>query len=573
MPLVSGNRQITISKLPTGVAIGAYRIYPLDPNLINGATYRVWGDTMQLIPLCRLWRSQEHSQTGYIWGNGGEGDFNLNYHVQPTYQYVGPGWEDWTSRSNETMRRLLLGLPLPSSPTYDRAVYNLLNGQVGSNADAPGIATASPNGSTALANGQRVIFSNQRVVQRYYCLPIITDSSGGLAQASVPFQSNSPSGSIFSQLADDHKVYSSTGRDVTGGGTLTGMGGTGALTWKANSTAVVAPGDRVYVVPGIVYPEGSGFPLGGVAEAIYLNASAINAANVRDAANDTDLAAYAAPANGEPYFAVVGRERAALHYIYKRITVSSSSLGIVTIPTDERGVIAFISGTGAPTGRQDLPVITGLANTSSYSLLIYYPPKAEESWQFQFRVPRYKGLGSSSNGGKITSVHSVGHTQGGGNGTFLADGALQYEAIALHLPRNTTPAAVDCYFANYRMNFANEGNIDESSVRWISLSPAPGLSLPAPGVEITVDAGNDAQSISQSRVLKDGSGRLLGCLKKPIQCQQVWQLVVGLGLVMANGDRRLLLITTCEGDRTQSSPVQFSSDAPGYAGIDMFRLW
>ena len=566
------DRTLTVDQSATGQAVGSYQLYPLDANLVSSATYTVIPDTLQLIPLLRVWRSQEHTQEGYIWGNGGEQDFDLDYHIQPSYRYVGSGWEDWESRAKETLRRLMLGKPLQDSESYDRAVYNLLNGQVGTNPDAPGVATASPNGATALANGQRVSFTNQAITQKTYCLPVVTVDAGGLAQASVPFQVNSPSGSFFSQDAEEHRVFTVTGRNVTNFGTLTGLGGTGALIWTANNTAIVTPGDRVYIVPGIFYPAGSGFPNAGQTETVYRDALPVAAANVREAAADDDLDAYITPANGEAFIVVMGRERAALHYIYKRITVTSSADGVVVIPNNERGVIAFISGTGAPSGRQDTPVLTGLSSNTSYDLLIYYPPPAVESWQFQLKVPRYKGSQESVDGALITSVCAVGHTQGGGNDTFLADGEMQYEAIAFRVPKNSTPQAIEHYQCNYRMNFTHEGAAEETSIRWIPLSPAAGYTLPKAGLTISATAANDAQGSAMPVTLGDGHSSL-GALKKSIQCQQVWQLVVGMGVLLPTGDRRLLVATTNEGTPSEASPVVFSSDAPGYTGIDTFKLW
>lgn len=574
LPSVGGKQTLNVAKSALGTALNAtLRVYPLDPNLVDSKAYNVLSDTVELIDLCRVWRVQNYTQAGYQWGRGAEKDFEAQYQVQPTYRYVGDGWDDWGARSRETIRRIFLGLPLIESPTYDRAVSNLINGQVGTNLDAPGLATASPNGSTALSNGQRVSYSNQAITQKTYCLPVATINAAGFAQASVPFQTNSPAGAYFSQNASDHKVYSAIGRDITADGTLLGLGGTGALIWTANSNAVAAPGDVVFVAPAIYYPAGSGFSYTGVIEKVYLNGTTLNAANVREASVN-NVEAYTDPAASENYIAVLGKERAALHYIYKKITVASGSGGTLVLPNSERGLIAFISGAGAPAGRIDKPVITGLTPSTNYSLLVYYPPAPTDNWQFQFRTARYAGTGEKAilNGAHIASTPAAfAHSQGGGNGVFLADGEYQYEAIAFRLPANSHPNAIKHYLCNYRMQFATEGDVGATSFREVWLNPAAGLALPKVGMKLATVDGVTAQGRGLAVTLQS-YGRTLGVKKLPIQCGQIYQLVVAC-LVVKDGERRLLLTTLNEANPLLPSDCQFSSDSPGFAGIDTFRIY
>ncbi|MBD2019363.1 hypothetical protein H6F43_04090 [Leptolyngbya sp. FACHB-36] len=576
MSSVSGKKALTVAKGNVGITLNTtLRIYPLDPNLTDAKTYFIVQDTLTLIDLCRVWRVQNFTQTGYMWGRGGEKQFETDFHIQPTYRYVGDGWEAWDSRSRETLRRIFLGLPLIESPSYDRAVQNLINGQVGVNLDAPGTAIASPNGSTALANGQRVSFTNQRIVQKTYCLPVQTIDASGFARATVPFQTNSPVGAKFSQDLADHKVYKANGVDVTLDGTITGLGGSGALVWTANSNAVVAVGDTVYVQPGISYPEGSGFALSGEIEKVYYNNGLVlNTANVREASVN-NLNAYTNPASGESFIAVLGKERAALHYIYQRLTIISSSAGVVTIPGTVNGAIAFISGPNAPTGRIDRPVIAGLAHSTNYSVLCYYPPKATDNWQFQLKTSRYAGTGERAllDGARVATLPiAIGHTQGGGNSTFLADGELQYEAISFRLPANTLSNAVKHVVANYRMQLAIEGDIGANSVRELPLSAASGLVLPRSGMTLAAPAASSAQSKGMAVKLANSAGQALGILKLPIQCAQVYQLVVAF-VVLKDGERRLCLITLNEGDTSAPSGCRFDSDSPHFAGVDTFALY
>ncbi len=567
------NKQFTVSKAVTGSALGSYRIYPLDSALASGAVHTVMTDSIELVDLCRVWRSQNFNQTGYVWGRNGETNITTEFHVQPSYRYVGPGWENLTERCQETLQRILSGASLPESPGRDYAVYNLINGQYGANLDNPGIATASPNGSTAIANDQRVSITNQAITQKTYCAAVVTVNSGGFAQGSVPFQVNSPTGSIFSQDESDHKVYTANGTDVTASGRLTGLGGNGALIWTANNAQVVAPGDTIYIVPGIFYPAGSGFPNSGTIDAVYVNGATINAANVRDGADD--LAAYAAPAAGDSYFVIVGRDRGAVHYVYERFSVTSDGSGVVRIPANTNGVIAFISGTNAPTGRIDRPVITGLNASTAYQILCYRPFKASETWQFRWNVPRYAGSGERTfiDGSTIASEPIfLGHTQGGGNSEFLAEGGLQYEPIAFRLPANTNGSAVPAYRANYKMQFQGEPDLGYTSIRMLDLHGATGLTAPLPGIRITAPAAILSQSKGIAARLLDSGGRTLGIRKLPIVCNQIYQLVSAF-LVEKAGEYRLVVCANNGGDTTKPVPQGYDTDATYYGAIDTFRLY
>jgi hypothetical protein len=574
LPTVLTGKGVTISsKATAGVNIGGFQFYWLDPELKEGKTYTILEDTIDLIDLCRVWRVQNFNQSGYLWGRGGEKSFEAGSHIQATYRYVGDGWEDWSSRARDTLYRLFAGRAVANSPTLDRSVQNLINGQNNANQDAPGLATASPNGSTALANGQRVSFTNQAITQKTYCLPVATINAGGFSQASVPFQTNSPNGSFFSQNKADHRVWSANGVDITLDGSLTGLGGTGALTWTASSTAVT-PGDVVYIAPAIFYPAGSGFPVTGEIEQVYLNGQAINAANVRQAAIN-DLDAYTAPAVGESYFAVLGKERAALHYLYRRVTIASSSSGVVAIPSDAAGLIAFISGPNAPTGRQDKPVIAGLSPSTNYNVLLYHPPKPTDTWQFQFQVARYAGSGESDwLSGAAIATHPivVAHSHGGGNSVFASEGEIQYEPIAFRLPANTSNKAVKSYQCNYKIEFVGEPAGDDESFREIPLRSSRGLASPHVGTVLTVANNNEAQTKGIAAKLLNSSGQSLGVLKLPIQCSQIYQLVITF-LAVKEGERRLVIVTCNSGNPAKPAGCAFDSNSPNFAAIDTFHLY
>lgn len=169
---IAGIKQLTVSQSAAGVDTGNLIVYPLDPNLVDATTYTILEYSLELIELLRVWRVQNTNQAGYYWGRTGEADFEPDFHLQPSYRYVGVGYQDIQNRTYEALYRLMRGDALTNTPTLDRTVQNLVNGQVGINLDAPGIATASPNGSTALANEQRIVFSNEAITQTLFAREI-----------------------------------------------------------------------------------------------------------------------------------------------------------------------------------------------------------------------------------------------------------------------------------------------------------------------------------------------------------------------------------------------------------------
>jgi hypothetical protein len=572
LPTVNNAKKVTVIKSTSGVVLSGHQFYFLDPNLVENKEYEFYPDSIVAIDLLRVWRSQNYTQNGYVWGRNGEAGFEGDYHLQPTYNYVGEGWQDWAYRARNTLRRVCLGLPITNSPKYDRLVCNLINGQVATNLVSPGLATASPNGSTALANGQRVVFSNQAVVQKSFCSIVATIAVDGVAQATVPFQVNSPIGSRFSEKITDHKVYRADGLDVTQDGVLTGLGGTGALTWKARNTTIVAPGDTVYVVPGIYYPSGSGFPASGAMEKVFLDNVQLNVGNIREASID-DLTAYAAPANSENFIVVVGKERAACHYVFRKFTVTSDAQGIARIPANTNGVFAFLSGANAPAGRIEKPIATGLTPSTNYSALCYYPPKVTEQWQFQIKTTRYAGSGELAklNGTIATKPITIAHSHGAGNGVFQADGDVQYEAIALRLPSNTLSSAVKAYQLYYKIQFLNEPHQGDLSYREdVPLYAGNGFIAPRAGIAIAATAATNPQAKGLA-VKLTSEGRAIGIQKQPILCAQFYQLAIGFIVLAADGSRRLAIATINGGDPSQPSPCALDSDL--FAGIDTFPIY
>lgn len=567
--LPDGSPSITVNQANAGVAVGGYRLYAKDPNLVNTKTYKVIADTVVLLPLLRVWRVQNFPQQGFLWGLNGEQDFLQNFHLQPNYRWIGPGHQDIQSRAHETLWRILQGLPILNAPTSDRAVWNFVNGQVGGNPTAPGLATPSLNGSTALANTQRITFSNQRIVQRIYCKPSIGVASGPNTRLVVDFIESSPEGALFSPNAADHKVFNAAGQDVTNAGTFTGLGDTGALIWEG-PTSSVAVGATAYVVPGIVYPSGSGFPQHGTLERVYLNGVALNNANI---VQPNDITVFTAPAGSDQHIVIYNPRRAAIEKIYRRITIVADGSGIVRLPNTARGLIAFISGANAPVLRQDRAVITGLSANQTYTCLVYHAPPPTEQWQFQFILSRYKGTADKAflNGARVASNPIAFATNlGGGSTTIAADSSLNGAPIAYLLPQNLNQVGVQAYQLQSPINFAGEAAYGRS-LRTVENFAVDGAALKA-GQILSFDDLQDVQLKALPIRLKDAQGNVLAISKPPLADSGSYEVVVVAALEKA-GNYQLLIVTQNNGDPNQLSTVALQSTGPHYAAIDVFPLY
>lgn len=560
--------QITIS--PLGTPLGSDRLFGLDISLTNGQTYELDGEP-ELIDLMRVWRIQKTLQAGWWWGEAKELPLESSIHLQPTYRYVGDGWQAWESRVEESFWRLMRGQSLSSAPRLNRAVYNLLNGQVGVNAAAPGIATISPNGANLLANGQRISFTNEAINSSLFAIPSATTNDGtGKAVASVSFGGNAPSGSQFS--ATGHKVYGATGIDISSSGTFAGGGGATALTWTATVIGTPAVGSTVYLVPRFSYPSGSGFPSCGTIEKVYFDGAALRPENVRQA----DLTAYTAPSGLDSHIAILQPSNAALRWIYKKYAVTADSGGVVRMPSVARGLIAWIDGNIAPTDRQNLPVIAGLTPDTAYNILCYHPPIAEEQWQFQFLVPTYPGTKDVAwlNGATVTTAPlCYAHTLGGGNiSTLVPDALLADHVIAHRLPQNSSGAAIPAHSFNFAIQIKDGPFI--GSVPFVAIPlPVSGAGLTAlrPGQVLTATAiaGSYANSMS---VALSASSAPIGIFKPQLQFNAGYQLVIVCDVVKSD-EHRLLVITFNEGDPAIGNFLEASTGTGKFAAIDVFRYF
>ena len=532
-------------------------------------TYKVFPGSACVLPLLQIRRLQNLLEKGYVWGNGGEGNLAKDAHFSDIAELAFPPQADNLVRQRAL--QIFSGIPAKGF-TYSRTVQNLLAGNASGNPGRPGEAASSPNGSVCLANDQRVSFTNQQIIQKLACLPTIAGSDGsGNAIVTFSLNSNAPLGTRFSQIRDDHKIYATDGSDQTPFGVFQNLGATGALTWIADSNSIIKPGSTCYFVPGINFPNGSGFSVPfDKCEAAWANGVAMDEGNILDAPVD-DLVGYRAPTANQEFIAVLGKERAALHYIYKKISVVADNVGIVTIPLLERGVFGFIEGVN---GRINKPVVTGLTPNTTYAALIYYPPRSTEQWQWQFRYCSYQGLSNPAlvNGAEIISSPLLFvHTQGGGASAFFGDAELRYSAISMHLPIGSSQTKH--YELNTPVNLPGENYADEITFRELSAVSGTGCSLPRLGRKITfaTSTANALRSLSGAVQLDNGFqslplGSRLGCQVPTMSVNGPFQGILCFG-IQAN-QRKYLAIAT---SNTKGSESLIFDSASG-VGFDIYSM-
>lgn len=283
-----------------------------------------------------------------------------------------------------------------------------------------------------------------------------------------------------------------------------------------------------------------------------------------------DLDAYRAPAASQDFIAVFGRERAALHYIYKKVSVASNNSGAIAIPPAERGVFAFVQGVA---GRVDSPVLGGLNPNTTYAALVYYPPRSTEQWQWQFKYCNYQGLGNPAllEGAEIIAPPILfAHTQGGGASAFFGDSELIHSPIAMHLPAGSS--MTEHYELNTPVHLPGENYASPIAFREIQPVAGTDCSLPKIGRKIDFEP---AVGIAPRSLL--GSALLVGDVAPPasrIGCQvpmlstnRPFQSVLCFGIRTSGGDDCLAIATA---NTNGSESVVF--DIAGGSGFDVYRM-
>jgi hypothetical protein len=547
-----------VSTANTGFALNNLHIYGVDSNLVPSVAYPLYREMTEVIPLAQLRRLQNSTEQGYTWGANGEEDLSRLYHLA----IVAPRSRATAGSGFRTrLIDIMTGKPSLGS-AYQRTVRNLTAASVSIRPERPGVASDSPNGSICLSNSQRVSFSNEAIVERYgaQTLTAANDGSGNALLAAIAFTA----GASFSENAADHKIFSAAGVDETANGRFLNLGGVGSLTWIAGANSSIVPGLTAYFVPAIKYPAGSGFSVPFEAiERAWNGATEISPANIL--LPQDDLSGYINPSNGESFFVVTGAERAAIHYVLRRVAVTSNSQGVATIPNNTFGNLAFIEGVS---GRIDAPARTGLAPNTTYNALQYYAPRTIEQWQFQMRVCEYQGLGNTSsswlNGAEITSNPIMYlHTHGGAASVYRGDATFRFIPIAMHLPMGNSQ--VFPYSFNHPVQLANTPYSVSDSIRELPPLPAAGLALPTQGQQIEFTANSSiAPRSNLGKVAVNGQtlGFKFPALEGGRACQAV------LAFTVRKGTENRLLIATFNG--VGGTDIQIDS-ATG-TGFDTFRI-
>ena len=543
----NGDRRLKIdSVLDAGFAFGTNsRLYAKDSNLVANATYTVSTDSIELISVGVVRRIQNFTEAGYTYGYGGEE--NLSTLSVATLAEPLDRYDLGADLRRRVVQEICAGKP-GKGATFQRTVQNLLAGQVGGNPGRPGESASSPNNSAAIANDQRISFTNQAALQKLGVTAVSAGNDGnGRAIVSVGLNTNAPLGSTFSSRKEDHRIFSADGVEQSAFGTFSNLGGSGSLLWTASDNSTIKPGNSAYFVPAIRYPAGSGFSVPFLSvERAYKDGAAIAPANIRKGISD-DLAGYEDPASSEAFIAIVGAERAALHYVYKKITITTNAQGVATIPPSERGCFAFIQGVS---GRVDAPVKRGLVANQSYNALVYYPPRSNEAWQLQMLYCGYQGKGALEptflDGATIVTPGVLyAHTQGSGLSVHQGDAILRNSPIAFHLP--SVGGSVPYYSFDAPLQLLGESYNGPVTFRELDLTSGAGYALPAPGQVIKLTSRPTTYAKSIGAMLAVDSDRVLGFRAPVLASKSPYQCVLAFGVAKGSEKRIVIATHNCAG--------------------------
>lgn len=561
LPAAGSNKQLQILDTSAlGFDLGALKIYARDPALTQHP-YVIYPDSVQLLELTQVRRAQRHNNRGYVHGPAGEAALGSVFNLVTTAPVLKQ--QDLESRMRERLRSIFSGIS-QAGRASNYSIQNLTASPNGGNPDFPGEGAAAPNGSICLANGQRVSYTNQAIIEKRAAVRIDSVGNNGSGRALITVSLNSPiAGSFFSGNRGDHKIYSAEGLEQSERGTFRQLGSSSSLVWEGDVNSTILPGQVAFVVPGIFYPAGSGFsvPFERVTR-WWRNNVELEPQNLREAATD-DILAYTEPANNGSYFGIFGRERAALHYILRKITITTDGNGVAAIPPGARGCFAFVQGLA---NRIDAPVATGLPASTTLSALIYEAPDPTDVWQFMMLYPEYQGTQESSflSGATVVSRPLLfAHTQGGGCSVFQGDADTRLSAIAMHLP--AVGSGVPAYRLNAPIQVAGEPYPGPITLRELPILPAPALALPTPGQVLSVQAATNSQGRSLSiRLLSNG--QLVGFRTPQLQGRAEYQAVVAF--VARKGEQFRIIIMT----RNTSGGENCPADTDQFTAIDTFRF-
>lgn len=547
--------------------VGGIKLYALDDNWAL-KNYKIVSGSVTTTPLCSVTRFQNYRENGYIYGLNGEEPFSELSLNDISDNFADGEQIDITTQIKKAVREIASGEKRKGS-RRKKAILNFINGQAGNNPNNPGIAAIAMNGTYCLGNDQRIQFTNQKSMNKLFVArtQAIIDENENIV-AGIGLNINAPFGSYFSENREDHKIYSLDGVDRSALGQFSNLRGNNynSLTWTFRNNGTIVPGQSLLFVPAIRYPSGSGMsiPYSYISKA-WKDGILISPGNIRFGM-DNDLNAYESPVNNESFIIIYGSERTAIHYIYKKISVVSSTNGTLVLPSTEKGCFAFVDGIN---GRLDTPVVTGLASSTSYNALCYYPPRSTETWQFELVYTDYQGKTDKAafldNAIVCSEPICFFHTSGGGLSVHRGDAKLAASPISLHLP--AIESVVKSYDFDSPISFAHEPY--ENPISWkedIEIFSAANLVYPTTGQKIGFTAGNLSLAKSISGILKYGS-KTLGLKVPPISGGNSFQAVIAFAVEKER--KRMLVIATknCIGN----TPIEIALDSSQTA-FDLFEI-
>ena len=556
---LNGDREVSFSLDSAGKAFGNARLYGADPKLAADTPYPIVNDFLEIVEVAALARVQNLEENGYVWGFRGEEPFTLEYSIRSLARSIET---DKTAIVHSTLNRIFSG----SQGSRKKAVLNLIAGTVAGNLGHPGRPASSPNGSFCAANGQRISFLNGVVLQNEAArvLTASTDGSGN-ALLTIGLDTNVPSGSFFSESISDHRVFDQYGSDQTSFGTFLNLGQSGALIWQATSNSTIKPGQRAYFNAAIRYPAGSGFdiPFNKV-DVVWLAGTPLNSTNIRMGFRN-DLTQYESPVAGD-FIVVFDTGRSGILYILKKVSVTTSALGVAVIPESAKGNFAWIEGVP---DRIDAPIKSGLQPNSSYNALTYHVPTAIENWQIQVSYSEYQGLGDQSasfiDGSVVlSSPVLIATTQGGGSSVFVSDASIRHSAIGMHLP--IVERDIEVYALDAPIRLPEEQNPGSLTTRIISAIPGANV-MPSPGtvLKFVQNTGiGSGRNINGSVSNRDGN--LLGFRSNVLHSKSAY-LAIFAFLIRKDGVNKILVAT-----KTTKGAEEILFDSASSVSFDLFEV-
>lgn len=432
-----------------------------------------------------------------------------------------------------------------------------------------GAIAVSPNGSSAIANGQRLTFSNRIVSERRAAVTQLAVLNNGATRIIINLANGSPIDTNFHPVVSFHEIYIANGQDVTATGSFVISNNDSTLTWTAAANSPVAVNTRVWVKLAINYPEASGLDDGvGTFDTGWISNVAIDKANFRPLSRD--LTKYESPALGQNFIVVYERTTAAIETVYRKVSVTSSATGVLTLPIGSSGCFAFIEE--EESARIDSPIITGKLPNTVYNALIYYAIAASDLWQIQATKRSYQGTQDKAflNGAIFaTQPRLYIHSQGGGKSIPATFASLGNNAIATWLPTVDDPLYSRYLFNEPIKEIGESASTINLTFRSLPVDPAGLPAYPILGRSIKVLDRDTEHERAIAGALANTTDRVYA-ITMPWISTPFYQCV--LTFVALKGNVAMLVIATLNCAAPPDNPQNLVFDSDLEMAIDTFPL-